>query len=100
MLLLLLLLCSEGLLWVWGSSGKGAEAEAAATPLAALAPEVQQYGAAGFWSTQLFGPRPTDLGSWYQRCARMEACRRLHVLVVRARPDWSVVAACCFGCGC
>lgn len=59
---------SEGLLWVWGSSGKGAEAEAAATPLAALAPEVTLFGAAGFWSTKLFGPRNLDLGRWYQRC--------------------------------
>ena len=49
---------AEGLLWVWPSSGKEAEAEAKAAGYPGIAPEVdsEEFGSYVF-------------GGWYVRCA-------------------------------
>ncbi|WIA38769.1 hypothetical protein OEZ86_002061 [Tetradesmus obliquus] len=58
---------SEQLLWVWADAGPDAAAEAAAAPPRGMAPEVDEFGPDGFWSTKLFMHGNTTLGSWYQR---------------------------------
>ncbi|KAF6262358.1 hypothetical protein COO60DRAFT_650084 [Scenedesmus sp. NREL 46B-D3] len=58
---------SEELLWVWADSGPNAEAEAAAAPPRGMAPEANEFGAGGFWSSKLFMEGDNALCSWYQR---------------------------------